>query len=58
MNNTYKKHLCVVESGFTFSFLSIPQLSQYHRPNPMKQIFESLQCKNAPVSSSLVRSRR
>ena len=33
-NNTYKKNLCVVESCFTFSFSPIPQLSQYHRPNP------------------------
>jgi len=31
-NNTYKKHLCVVESAFTFSFSPIPQLSQYHKP--------------------------
>ena len=31
-----KKHLCVavVESDFTFSFSPLPQLSQYHRPNP------------------------
>jgi len=33
-NNTYKKNLCVVESCFTSSFSPIPQLSQYHRPNP------------------------
>ena len=29
-----KAPLCVVESGFIFSFSPIPQLSQYHRPNP------------------------
>ena len=29
-----QKNLCVVESCFTFSFSPIPQLSQYHRPNP------------------------
>ena len=26
-NNTHKKHLCVVESAFTFPFSPIPQLS-------------------------------
>ena len=47
-----------MESCFTFSFSPIPQLSQYHRPNPRSKSFESLQCKNAPISSSQVRSRR
>jgi len=32
-SGTYKKHLCVVESAFTFSFSPIPQLLQYHRPS-------------------------
>jgi len=30
-----KKHLCVVEPAFAFSFSPIPQLSQYHRPNSL-----------------------
>ena len=57
-NYTYEKHLSVVESAFTFSFSPIPQLSQYHRPSERSNSSKSLQCKNAPISSSQVRSRR
>ena len=57
-NYTYEKHLSVVESAFTFSFSPISQLSQYHRPRARSKFSNSLQCKNAPISSSQVRSRR
>ena len=57
-NYTYKKHLSVVESAFTFSFSPILQLSQYHRPSARSKPSNSLHCKNAPVLSSQVRSRR
>jgi len=47
-----------VESAFTFAFSPISQLSQYHKPNARSKSSSSLQCKNAPISSSQVRSRR
>ena len=52
-----KKPLCsgIMLHLFIFTYsaaFAIPQAK------PTKQIFESLQCKNAPMSSSQVRSRR
>jgi len=47
-----------VELAFTFSFQHIPQLSQNCRSIARSKSSNSLQCKNAPMWSSQVRSRR